>query len=144
MAIFGLLQSIEIDSLRYSIDEAVRVGILTYDHSLWLLLAILQVASHLAASPGHFAEYLKIRNGSTMKRIGKLRRRSAWTQFLKEVERLHPLGSAKWRTGNRVFCSDATTLLAKLHSLRRPPRIVYADPPYSRAQYSRYYHVLET
>jgi adenine-specific DNA-methyltransferase len=24
------------------------------------------------------------------------------------------------------------------------PRVVYADPPYSAAQYSRYYHVLET
>jgi adenine-specific DNA-methyltransferase len=26
----------------------------------------------------------------------------------------------------------------------RTPVVVYADPPYSRAQYSRYYHVLET
>jgi adenine-specific DNA-methyltransferase len=40
---------------------------------------------------------------------------------------------------------DATALLrGHVDSFSRQRLVIYADPPYSRAQYSRYYHLLET
>jgi adenine-specific DNA-methyltransferase len=44
-----------------------------------------------------------------------------------------------------VFRGDATDFLLELSARsRRPKLVIYGDPPYSRAQYSRYYHVLES
>lgn len=141
---FGLCQATELDSLRFAIDSAWRVGMLTAGEARWALVALLQAASHLVAAPGHFAEHLKPRDDETYRRLRRLRARSAWTQFQVELGRLAPYGTERWRKGNRVFCEDATTLTQRLGQLRLQPRVVYADPPYSKAQYSRYYHVLET
>lgn len=51
------------------------------------------------------------------------------------------------RAQNRVFNGNAQEFLTRrLHPIAKKcgPIVIYADPPYSRAQYSRYYHVLET
>jgi adenine-specific DNA-methyltransferase len=48
------------------------------------------------------------------------------------------------RPGNEVFRSDATSFVDSLRKTQHEEIAIYADPPYSRAQYSRYYHVLET
>lgn len=45
------------------------------------------------------------------------------------------------RFDHAVICDDYRTALEKL---RGRVSIVYADPPYTRDHYSRYYHVLET
>ena len=55
-----------------------------------------------------------------------------------------PIGSAGWRSRNRVFAQDANSLLAELCHLPDRPAVIYADPPYTDDQYSRYYHLYET
>lgn len=45
------------------------------------------------------------------------------------------------RTGNhQVIRGDYRDVLRRLHNVR----VIYADPPYTRDHYSRFYHVLET
>jgi adenine-specific DNA-methyltransferase len=143
---FGLRQAIELDSLRYAMDEALRAGEVTKEDWGWCLVATLQVASQVSASTGHFAQYLSVRDDRTFRRVQKVRSRSVKDRFFRVLSELQPFGSEAWRQGSRVFCSDALQLLRSLAS--RPssdrPSVVYADPPYSKDQYSRYYHVLET
>ena len=141
---FGLQQAIELDSLRYAIDQAAKRRHLSPDSYRWTRVALLQAASHLASTPGHFAQYLAPDSLAAYRHIRKTRARSAWCQFLIELERLAPYGTADWRTINRVFNSDGIDLCRKMKRHSKRPAIVYADPPYSKDQYSRYYHVLET
>jgi hypothetical protein len=73
------------------------------------------------------------------------RKRRAWDSFLEGLETLTPYGTKTWRRRNRVFNEDALQLWPLLDSIRlKADPIFYADPPYSKEHYSRYYHVLET
>jgi adenine-specific DNA-methyltransferase len=53
-----------------------------------------------------------------------------------------PVGDRLWRSKNRVTSEDALALVDS--DLLDDVAVVYADPPYTADQYSRYYHVHET
>lgn len=137
----GLRQSIEIDSIKYGIDKIKdEVG---SDCQKWLLLSLMQTLTRLSTSPGHFAQYLNVKEGN-FQRIKKQRLKSAYDIFMTMSSELEACGHDVWRKNNRSFKSTATRLIEKLNSKNERPDVVYADPPYSKAQYSRYYHLLET
>ena len=52
------------------------------------------------------------------------------------------MGSDEWRSQNSVHVGDALELIAVDHL--EDVGAVYADPPYTKDQYSRYYHAYET
>lgn len=141
---FGLRQAMEIDSIRYAIDQAKIAGKLTTDQAKWSLLALLQAASICSATPGHFAQYLHPRDQSSTGRIRRQRIRKPWQLFLDAADEQAPYGTAEWRTRNQVHCGDVQNLWDNLDDNALGHAIVYADPPYGKDQYSRYYHVLET
>lgn len=137
-AYFGVGQSIEIDSLRYAIDQCSPRFRDRY------LYALIQALSHCAAAPGHFAQFLVPRDRKNTEFIARIRQRSVLARFLSALVTFAPI-KCRDRAKNRTFSADATDLLEKrIPKLKPRNLIVYADPPYSRAQYSRYYHVLET
>ncbi len=140
---FGLSQSIEIDAIRVSIDAALHVGDLDTDQHRWLVLALCVALSKVSASTGHFAQPLSPKSNN-IRRIVKQRRISVRSEWLKAIEHLTPLGDADWRRGNRSFRGDALDVLYELSSYSEKPSVVYADPPYTSDQYSRYYHIFET
>ena len=139
---FGLQQCMEIDSLRYAVDEASEFGLLDVEQRNWAIIAIGQAASKANNSTGQFAEYIKPRSTSLQRYIGK-RRRSILEEFCAALDCIKPIGSSKWRASNKFYRGETLDLLLKLRKKKLKPRIVYADPPYSVAQYSRYYHVLD-
>lgn len=141
---FGLRQSIEIDSVRAAIDCTEREGALSLDETAWCRLALLQACSRVASTPGHFAQFLRGERLSSLRRIQAARRRSIWDAVLDDLDHLAPFGTRTWRARNRVFTDDALTIWPKLDAARLGPAIFYVDPPYSKEQYSRFYHVLET
>ena len=141
---FGLRQAIAIDSIRYAIDRGRADGHLTSAEASWALVALLQAASCAAATTGHFAQYLRPSTPEGLVRIIRQRRRGIWSQFLRELKELRPYGSAAWRTKNRILQSDALDVWGSLDEIGFRDGVVYADPPYSKDHYSRYYHVLET
>lgn len=142
---FGLQQSVEIDSVRAAIDKALEHGAITQDAAAWYRLALLQVCSRAASAPGHFAQYLNGKTDAGLGRIVASRRRSIWEGMLQDLEGLTPYGTRRWRGRNRVLGEDALAIWPTLDRARLPrPAIFYADPPYSKEQYSRFYHVLET
>jgi adenine-specific DNA-methyltransferase len=141
---FGLRQAIELDSLKYAIDFAYSAGLITSEEARWYLVALLQTASRISTAPGHFAQYLHVKDQATYKNIRSNRKRSVWEIFLTSLETIRPYGTSRWRAANQVYCEEAVALAEMLRALETRPRIIYADPPYSEAQYSRFYHVLET
>lgn len=137
---FGVRQAVEIDSLRYAIERA-----LPKNRDLYLY-ALIQACSHCAAAPGHFAQYLVPRDQANTMYIARMRRRSIVGRFWTALTAM-AIPACLDRAGNSVHCGDATSYLQTL-AVSTPDDldelVIYADPPYSRAQYSRYYHVLET
>jgi len=63
-------------------------------------------------------------------------------EFKAALERTQPAGTAEWRAANEVRIGDALSALTP--SSLREVGVIYADPPYTRDHYSRYYHVYET
>lgn len=141
---FGLRQCIEIDSIRFAIDTARSSGDLTEDEAGWCRMALLQACSRVASSPGHFAQFLRGDSPASLHRIQAARRRSVWDITLHDIGNLRPYGTKRWRARNRVSTGDALTIWPELDLARIGKAVFYADPPYSKEQYSRFYHVLET
>jgi adenine-specific DNA-methyltransferase len=135
---FSIKQAAEIDSLRRAIDLADPARRDIY------LFALLHAASFCSASPGHFAQFLIPRDEENSLYIARIRKRSV-IKYFKNALLEFTKPRCVDRSRNRVFRSDATEFIRSLSDRRqRSKLVIYADPPYSRAQYSRYYHVLET
>jgi adenine-specific DNA-methyltransferase len=135
-AYFGVRQALEIDCLRYAVESAPQERRDLY------LYGLLCAASHSAATSGHFAQYLVPRDEANTRYIARIRRRSVVERFFASLREIK-LPRCLDRRGNRTHRREATALLKDLRG-GMPNLVIYADPPYSRAQYSRYYHVLET
>ena len=134
---FSTMQTIDIDSIRFAIESAR--GLRKY--SDWLLSAWLSACSRVINAPGHTAQYLKPNSKATAARIKGFWRRSIWEEFKNSLAGLRQVGSEDWRIGNRVVISDALSLIRGRQLAKTG--VVYADPPYTKDQYSRFYHVFE-
>lgn len=111
------------------------------------LLAGLLSAASLCASTigGQLAQPAKLcdKEGSfkarTISKLLAYRANDIQKVYEQSVARMKSL--AMPRLGNRAIRSECVEYLQKLDF---EPAAIYADPPYSRYHYSRYYHVLET
>jgi hypothetical protein len=142
---FGVRQSAEIDSLRTAIDLLED----DYDRK-WAIGALVCAVSACADSyGGHFAQP-RFDSSSPEKLYGKLketvaRRTMSITQEFSA--RLMSLASESESVVHSVDEVDGPwqTSLKQAKSLLQGRSVtVYLDPPYTRDEYSRYYHVLET
>lgn len=134
---FSLSQAIEIDALRCAIDSLSLP-----DEQDWLLGAWLVALSALVNAPGHTAQFLKPNSLTSHARIVRTWKRSVWDQFERSLVSLRQVGSAEWRTQNDAFVGEALELVG--HISMDNVGAFYADPPYTKDQYTRYYHVYET
>lgn len=139
----GLGQCLAIDSLRYGLDASRESGYICENQHRWMCLALCQAMNRIATTTGHFAQYLRA-NQNTVRRFSAQRKRSVWSEWLAAIAHLSPIGTRSWRTRNRVFRQDANVLLQYLCDNKIRPAVIYADPPYTKDQYSRYYHLYET
>lgn len=140
---FGVAQAIEIDSIRFAIDHHRTRGNISLDQHRWLLLALCVALGRCSTTTGHFAQPLAPKPAN-LNRFMIQRSRSIWQEWLAAIGRLTPVGAREWRRRNRVYRLDALALLDELSVTKPRPRVVYADPPYTKDQYSRYYHIYET
>lgn len=134
---FSAAQAIQIDAIRAAIDANLTGH--EWDRAIAAWLA---TVSSVVNAPGHTAQYLKPNSDEAALRIQRAWRRDVWGCFQNRLIDLAPVGSAAWRRSNRVSNIEA------LEFLRSPSArgigAVYADPPYTKDQYSRYYHLYET
>ena len=111
-----------------------------------LLAAVLSTASEIVNTIGkQFAQPIrpKDKQGATkpnlLDKIQKDRSASVQVVFDKWVQRYQAV--TRTQRPHSVIRSDYAEALL---SVEEDTRVVYADPPYTRDHYSRYYHVLET
>ena len=137
----GIEQAIEIDSLRFAIDQHCKVESSRELRARMMLLAGLALL-RASATTGHFAQFQSPNTGN-WKRLQRTRRISVLDKFFELLPEAFSLGS-EMGGQLRAFNSDALVLLRALSKCEEVPAVVYADPPYKQDQYSRYYHLLET
>jgi adenine-specific DNA-methyltransferase len=140
---FGIKQAIEADSIVASLHSARAKRDISRDDFRWGVLALGRTLLKVANSTGHFAQYLKPKPDNYRRYIN-LRQRSIWAEWLNSIAPFTPIGTPKWRKRNKVFNQDALSLIPRLARQNAEVSVIYADPPYTDDQYSRFYHVLET
>lgn len=142
---FGVRQAAEIDCLRYAIEQIEDA-----DEQAWALGALICATSSCAYSyGGHFAQPKY--DGVSEERLRVLasdlivcRGLSVSHEFF---VRLISLGEESQKNRFKVESVPGpwqTALDASSAVLGSSNVCVYLDPPYTRDEYSRYYHVLET
>jgi adenine-specific DNA methylase len=142
---FSLEQAIEIDAIRAGIGAARRSGAIGSWQESLLIAALLSAASNCVFSAGkHYAQPHRIRDDKDLTFIRKrlLEDRSKGLRRLFEI-RLRSFFQAAQAGGSH---SAETKTLEDL--ILDPAGIghvdaIYADPPYTAQQYSRFYHVPE-
>lgn len=139
----GYKQAIEFDALRRAIDMALSEGSIGPQEHQWAVVSLCVALAKCSTTTGHFAQPLLAKN-STFQRYKAQRARSMRIEWRTAMEKLRPVGHSAWRERNRAYCSDSLELINVLATGRSYPSVIYADPPYTKDQYSRYYHLYET
>lgn len=141
---FGVRQAAEIDSLRYAIDHCLEG-----DAREWAMGALVCAVSSCAYSyGGHFAQP-KI-DGSDRERLSilapELLVTRAYSVSHEFFVRLTSLGDESSKVKYPVDLAGGPweQAIKEISSKENNNVCVYFDPPYTRDEYSRYYHVLET
>lgn len=142
---FGVRQAAEIDSLRYAIDQ-----IEDDEDRAWALGALICATSSCAYSyGGHFAQPKF--DGEDIDRFNVLASDLVVSRGLSVSHeffvRLTSLGDESSKAPHQVQSvsgpwENAITQIQNM--VNDTPVCVYLDPPYTRDEYSRYYHLLET
>lgn len=137
---FSYLQAVQLDALLEGISFLKKESKDTF------LAAALSTASDIVNTVGkQFAQPIKPResNGTPKKnivfRIQKDRSDDVFLVFEKWLERY--LTQEKSNFNHSIYKMDYSDALDVIKS---DIKVIYADPPYTRYHYSRYYHVLET
>lgn len=138
---FSYAQAVELDCIAHWVFE--QKGLL---HTK-TLAALLSTASEIVNTVGkQFAQPLKVRNSkgelkkSLLSKITTDRSNDVYSIFGKWLAYYFEVGNNTHEY--YVLCDDYISALDKLK--KYDISAVYADPPYTRYHYSRYYHVLET
>ena len=142
---FGVRQSIEIDLIRNAIEERYQRTEISSWQRFALLTALFAAMSLAVNSAGkHFAQPL-LAGSSTNKKF--LKKRLWQDRRLSIVEKFdaaaNSIATATTDLKN-VHCAEQSSAEEFLEKHDSGVDVVYADPPYTAQQYSRFYHLLET
>ena len=137
-AYFGINQCCQIDAIVSAIQE------LRDERQRFVMLSALMTAtSNTASSTTHFAQFLTVKSKSTFKNIKEKRSSNIVKLFKDALYRFQENGLLE-KPEKKHICLNLDyeeclrAIEADVHTL------IYADPPYFKEHYSRYYHVLNT
>lgn len=135
---FGLAQCIQLDSLRYAVDQIVDE-----DERNWALGVLVVVTSVVGTTyGGHFAQPKRV-DLNSLEQILSQREKSAWLEFSKRLVAIAK-ESEKYSFRVDTLKGPWKTALDSFKVIEDNQMVVYVDAPYKREEFSRYYHVLET
>ncbi|MBL4850018.1 MAG: DNA adenine methylase [Planctomycetes bacterium] len=136
----GLRQAVDLDSLRYAIDQLSGRGAAAKRRHY--LAALLHAASVTTSATSHFCQPRGLVRDAEV--LAVLQRRSVSIPS-RVLAFSHAIRTTCRQTdpheGSRASCADWRTLYAS--GALDLIDVVYADPPYTADNYSRFYHVLE-
>lgn len=141
---FSLNQSIQIDSIRYGIDKVVNNCYSRDKETVKaiLLTCLLSSLSIAVNSTSHFAQFHKL-SRKKFNWILERRQKNILQIFFMKIQEFN-IEFVPTIYDNICFCDNYRNILNDRPDLLAETQLVYIDPPYSCAPYSRFYHVLET
>lgn len=148
---FSLEQAVFIDSFRYSLEKNKTMGLIT-DTEYYIYLSLLIYAlNNIVTSVGdHFAQpqQFKIDDNKMLKREVKkiITKKSLSIKTLMEDKQIEFNNLIVSDYGDNLsLCYDYKELFYEQnHHIMNKVDVIYIDPPYTNAHYSRFYHILET
>lgn len=132
---FGLEQSIEIDSIRYAIEKVDKTNSLLYTALYY------SMKEAVFAKDGHMAQPLN--HEKNKKKLFEVRKKSISNIFFEKLEDLRKNINVNNKEDNKSFNYKLSDILEN-DFIRENVGFIYADPPYTDMQYSRYFHLLNT
>lgn len=140
---FGYKQATEIDNLRFTIEKCANAGTISPWAKKAVLTALLSAASLAAFTPGkHFAQYHKVTGKVDTKFHEKRILADRKINILDEFNKALKIIFSRKNDGNHVALNFSMEDLSQ--NLREESfDVIYADPPYTAQQYSRFYHIPE-
>lgn len=140
---FGVEQALHLDALRAEIWRSSCEGKISAWQSECMVTALVGAASDAVFSAGkHFAQPLGIRGGHASKRVFIDRGVDVPASFLGRVSEV--LRVARPATERHVVARKSIEEWVASPEALFGVSAIYADPPYTAQQYSRFYHVPET
>lgn len=141
----GIRQAGELDRARSGIERMLSRGRIGPWEEALLLTGLIGALSDVVFSAGkHFAQpyQLSASKELTFARGRILRDRSidVWESLAKHISRIERAASPD--AGHEVLTTSMEELLARDKPILAD--VIYADPPYTAQQYSRFYHLPET
>ena len=132
---FGVTQAAEIDSLRIAIEEYRNTNLFSP-----LMAALFYAMKECVFSKdGHMAQPLGL--GNNINKLLKTRQKSIFALFNAKLMEFFSCDFAASNYENECFNLNFEDLL-KIQKIKEEVDVIYADPPYTDMQYSRYYHLL--
>lgn len=137
-AYFGIKQCCQIDAI-----VSVIHGLTDERQRYVLLSALMSALSLTASTTTHFAQFLKVNSKNTFKNIKEKRSTDIVDLFKEALDRFEKNGLLnRAKKQHECFNDDFQVCLNTINMDEHT--LVYADPPYFKEHYSRYYHVLNT
>ncbi len=138
-AYFGIAQCCQIDAIRSVIEQ-----IEDKQTKNVLLTVLMSAMSANASTTTHFAQFLKVKSKATCNNLISKRRISIIEECKSLLMEYRKVGLCTKERQENFACynldfSDCLDAISLDNST-----LVYADPPYFKEHYSRYYHVLNT
>lgn len=130
---FGIKQAAEIDS----IIKTIKNSDATCQNVLFACL-FYAMKEAVFSKDGHMAQPLNITKDYA--RLIKQRKKSIYELFLKKYGEYISIEPATYSGRNTVYNEDFNVILGR--DSIKDVGLIYADPPYTDMQYSRYYHLL--
>lgn len=137
-AYFGINQCCQIDSIVAGINSLKDVR-----QRYVLFAALMSALSNTASTTTHFAQFLKVNSKSTFRNIREKRSSDIFLLFEEAIKRFNENGLLD-KQGRECECFNLDYVECLKNLQLDSSTLVYADPPYFKEHYSRYYHVLNT
>lgn len=138
-AYFGIAQCCQIDAIRNVIETVKDEHIKNV-----LLTVLMSVMSASASTTTHFAQYLKVKSKATCLNLIAKRSISIIDECKSLLQEYREAGLCSTASATQSPCFNLD-FSACLDAIKLDGAVlVYADPPYFKEHYSRYYHVLNT
>ncbi len=130
---YGIEQALEIDCIIKLIHTKYKKYINVFYTCLFYAMK-----ETVFSKDGHMAQPLNPEKNQ--KRLFVQREKHIYDLFIKKYQEYVTLPSSKYADKNRIYNADFEELLDT--GIFSDVGLVYADPPYTDMQYSRYYHLL--
>ena len=150
MPYFSLNQALYIDSFRYAIEKMKNSKeINNTEYYVYLSLLIYALECSVTSIGDHFAQpqIFKLSSEKKYKKgLEKLilkKRTNLHDVMMEKQQEFNNIEVPNYNLNNKCFNMDCIELL-KNKDIMKDVDVIYMDPPYTNAHYSRFYHILET